>query len=187
MMNSYSVEQYVSDIRTAVREENSDAAITARIKPFAGRLAADKSWIKSSYREVDAEQGFGLHLIHEEENHELAVFVISWAPGRGLGPHNHKTWAVVATIEGQERETGYRRIDDESKPGFADLKISHEETLYPGTVVCCMPEDIHSVWNNGTGIAISLHTYGRHLNHTGRSIFNLENKTEQPCIVKVEN
>ena len=140
-MHSYSVEQYVSDIRTAVEEENSDAAITTRIKPFAGRLAADKSWIKHSYRDVDAEQGFGLHLLHEEENHELAVFVISWAPGRGLGPHNHKTWAVVAAIEGQEKETGYRRIDDESKPGFANLEISHEETLYPGTVVCCMTEE----------------------------------------------
>ena len=102
-MNSYSVEQYVSDIRTVVQEENSDAAITARIKPFASRLAADKSWIKRSYREVDAEQGFGLHLIHEEENHELAVFVISWAPG-GVSPHNHKTGRWLPQSKGRNEK-----------------------------------------------------------------------------------
>ena len=186
-MGPYSVDEYVADIRNVVAEEDTEAAITSRIKPMARRLAADRSWIKEVHREVDPEQGFGLHLLHEEDNHDLAVFLISWAPGRGLSPHNHKTWAVVAGIEGQEHETGYRRIDDKSKPGFADLQITHEETLHPGTVVCCMPEDIHSVWNNGTDIAMSLHTYGRHLNHTGRSIFDLENKTELPCIVKVQN
>jgi predicted metal-dependent enzyme (double-stranded beta helix superfamily) len=53
--------------------------------------------------------------------------------------------------------------------------------------VCCLPEDIHSVWNNGDQIAVSLHTYGRHLNHTGRSVFDVEAKTESPCIVKVED
>jgi predicted metal-dependent enzyme (double-stranded beta helix superfamily) len=141
---------------------------------------------KNRYREIDAEQGFGLHLLHEEENHDLAVFVISWAPGKGLAAHNHKTWAVVAGIEGQEHETNYRRLDDGSQPGFADLEKTHEETLFPGTAVCCMLEDIHSVWNNGTELAVSLHTYGRHLNHTGRSVFDVTAKSETPCIVKVE-
>jgi predicted metal-dependent enzyme (double-stranded beta helix superfamily) len=49
-----------------------------------------------------------------------------------------------------------------------------------------MPEDIHSVWNNGSDLALSIHTYGKHLNHTGRSIFDVEAKTVTPCIVKVQ-
>ena len=186
-MEAYSVEQYVADIRAAIAEETTESAITDRIKPLSKRLAADKSWFRESYREIDAEQGFGLHLLHEEDNHDLAVFVISWAPGKGLGAHNHKTWAVVAGIEGQEHETNYRRLDDGSRQGFADLEKTHEETLFPGTAVCCLPEDIHSVWNNGTELAISLHTYGRHLNHTGRSIFDPVAKTETPCVVKVQD
>jgi len=143
-------------------------------------------WFKDAYRTIDAKQGFGLHLLHEEKNHDLAVFVISWAPGKGLAAHNHKTWAVVAGIEGQEHETNYRRLDDGARPGFAELEKSHETTLFPGDASCCMPEDIHSVWNNGTELAVSLHTYGRHLNHTGRSLFDIATKSEIPCIVKVE-
>jgi predicted metal-dependent enzyme (double-stranded beta helix superfamily) len=186
-LENYSIETYIKDIRAIVSREVSQEAITESIKPLAKRLAADKSWIKPEYREVDTDQGFGLHILHEEYNHELAVFVIAWAPGRGLEPHNHKTWAVVAGIEGQEHETNYKRLDDGSKKGFADLQKTHEETLYPGKAVCCLPEDIHSVWNNGTELALSIHTYGKHLNHTGRSIFDVKGKTETPCIVKVQN
>ena len=186
-METYSLEQYISDIRKISAEESEDSKITERIKPLAERFTADRSWFRDDYRVVDEEQGFGLHLLFEEDNHDLAVFVIAWAPGKGLAAHNHKTWAVVSGIEGQEHETNYKRLDDGSKQGFADLEITHEETLYPGKAVCCLPEDIHSVWNNGDKIAVSLHTYGRHLNHTGRSVFDVAAKTESPCIVKVED
>ena len=53
------------------------------------------------------------------------MFVIAWAPGKGIAPHNNKTWAVVAGIKGQEHETNYERIDDGSKYGFANLKKTH--------------------------------------------------------------
>ena len=185
-VQNYSIGNYVKDIRAIVSKELSVSTITQSIKLLSKRLAADKSWIKPEYREVDPDQGFGLHILHEEDNHELAVFVIAWAPGRGLDPHNHKTWAVVAGIEGQEHETNYKRLDDGSRVGFADLEKTHEETLYPGGAVCCMPEDIHSIWNNGSDLALSIHTYGKHLNHTGRSIFDIDAKTERPCIVKVQ-
>lgn len=183
---NYSVEQYVADIRSVVAEENSNSAIAERIKPLAKRLAADRRWFKDAYRSVDEEQGFGVHLLHEQNDHELAVFVFAWAPGKGVGAHNHKTWGVVAGIEGQEHEVGYKRLDDGSRPGFADLAKTHETTLYPGDAVCCMPEDIHSVCNNGDKVSVSLHTYGRHLNHTGRSVFDVEAKTEQPLIVRID-
>ncbi len=186
-MQNYSVKNYISDIREVVYQETEDAKIVERIKPLAKRLAADKKWFKNDFREINIEQGFGIHLLHEEDNHDLAVFVIAWAPNKGLEAHNHNTWAVVAGIEGQEHETNYKRLDDGSKPGFADLEKTHEQTLYPGTAVCCMPDDIHSVWNNGKKIAVSLHTYGRHLNHTGRSLFNINKKTEVPCVVKVQD
>ena len=186
-MTEYSIEDYVTDIRLVVKEETDEGKIIDRIKPLSKKIAANKSWVKPEYFNVDKEQGFGLHLLHEEKDHSLAVFAIAWAPGEGLAPHNHKTWAVVAGIQGQEHETSYKRIDDGTTEGFADLVKTNEETLYAGDATCCLPEDIHSVWNNGREIALSIHTYGKHLNHTGRSIFDINQKTETPCIVKVQN
>ena len=186
-MENYAIETYIENIRSVVARETSQRTIMEKIRPLTERVAANKNWIKPEYRKIDPDQGFGIHLLYEENNHDLAVFIVAWAPGRGLEPHNHKTWAVVAGIEGQEHEVNYKRLDDGSKKGFADLQKTHEQTLYPGKAVFCLPEDIHSVWNNGTELALSIHTYGKHLNYTGRSIFDVEEKTETPCIVKVQD
>ena len=32
---------------------------------------------------------------------------------------------------------------------------------------------------------MSLHTYGRHINYTGRSEFDLEHKREKPYVIRV--
>jgi predicted metal-dependent enzyme (double-stranded beta helix superfamily) len=39
---------------------------------------------------------------------------------------------------------------------------------------------IHSVWNDGDRISVSLHIYGRHVNHTRRSRYDPETGTETP-------
>jgi predicted metal-dependent enzyme (double-stranded beta helix superfamily) len=90
-------------------------------------------------------------------------------------------------MEGQEQEVNYDRLDDGSKRGYADLKRSGEQVMTAGDVACCYPEQIHSVWNVGKDISMSLHTYGRHINYTGRSEFDLEHKREKPYIVKVDD
>jgi len=46
---------------------------------------------------------------------------------------------------------------------------------------------IHSVWNESDSVSLSLHVYGKHVNHTGRSQFDLQKQTEMPFIVKVES
>lgn len=181
----YDVQSYVEDIRKIAAAETDPMKVAEQVKPFAKRLAAAPGWMKDEYRGVNEKQGFGVHLLHEEENHDLAVFVLTWMPDRGTLPHNHMTWAVVAGIEGEEHETEWRRTDDGSKAGFAKLDNVGEHTLKPGQVSACKPEDIHSVWNTGTEISISLHTYGRHINHTGRSEFDPSQDLERPFEVSV--
>jgi predicted metal-dependent enzyme (double-stranded beta helix superfamily) len=54
----------------------------------------------------------------------------------------------------------------------------------PGEVVAFLPHELHSVTNDTENITVSAHIYGKHLNHTGRSQFDVEQKTEMPFIVK---
>ena len=92
---------------------------------------------------------------------------------------------MVVGIEGQEQEINYERLDDGTKPGFADLKRGGERVMATGDIARCYPEHIHSVRNVGRDISMSLHTYGRHINYTGRSEFDLEQKREKPFMIKV--
>jgi predicted metal-dependent enzyme (double-stranded beta helix superfamily) len=181
----YTLDQYVSDLRAITAKETDPVKITDLVAPLAKKFAQSPELRRPEYHECDDEQGFGVHLLHEESNHDLAVFLISWLPNRGTTPHNHKTWAVVVGIEGQEQETNYDRVDDGAMPGYADLKRSGEQVMTAGDIARCYPEHIHSVRNVGKDISISLHTYGRHINYTGRSEFDLQHKREKPYVIRV--
>lgn len=184
-MSNYTLDQYVHDLRTITTEETDPVRITDRVAPLAQRFAQAPGWLRPQHRECDAEQGFGVHVLYEEPNHDLAVFVISWLPNRGTTPHNHKTWAVVVGMQGQEQEINYDRLDDGSKQGYAELRRNGEHVMVAGDVARCYPEHIHSVWNVGNGISMSLHTYGRHINYTGRSEFDVEGRREKPYVIRV--
>jgi predicted metal-dependent enzyme (double-stranded beta helix superfamily) len=115
--SDYTLEVYLNDVRSILDKESDPAVFTASIKPLSQRLAASPAMQDAEYRVCDEEQGFGAHLLHEEEQHELAVFMFAWLPGRGTPPHNHETWAVVTVVEGEELETHFADQADTCTPG----------------------------------------------------------------------
>ena len=181
----YTVEQYAEDLRRITSGETDDREIMKQVSPLAKRLAASPGLIQDHYYDVDPDQGFNLHLLHEEPDHANAVFLFAWAPSRGTPAHNHKTWGVVVGVEGEELETWWLRTDDGSNPGYAKLDKQTENVVGPGMVSCVLPEDIHTVQNNLDRVTMSLHTYGKHINFTGRSSFDPENDKELPYELKV--
>jgi predicted metal-dependent enzyme (double-stranded beta helix superfamily) len=116
---TYTLAEFIEDLRTITAEENDDNMILLRVSPLAERLALSREWLRPKHYECDEEQGFMAHLLHEEEDHTLAVFAISWLPGRGAPPHNHGTWAVVSGVDGLEKNIFYKRLVDASRPGYA--------------------------------------------------------------------
>ena len=107
-------------------------------------------------------------------------------PGHAPPLHDHGTWAVVASIEGKEKETMCRRNDDGAKPGYADLEQGTDGIMTAGKVSCLLTGDIHTVCNVSDGISLSLHTYGKHVNYTDRSQFDPETKSAKPFIVSID-
>lgn len=186
MIDTYSLEQYVSDLKAITRQTTDEEEIISRVGPLAQRLVTDKTWLKQKYYETDEEQGFGVHLLHEEADHTLAVLLVNWLPGRGTPPHDHGTWAVVAGVEGTERNVRYKRLDDGSRSDYAKLKVKQDFNADEGDLVCMKTGGIHKVTNETDSMTLSLHTYGKHINHTNRSQFNLETNERKEFIVRVE-
>ncbi len=79
----------------------------------------------------------------------------------------------------------YKRVDDRSRPGYAELEVKAEFTAGPGDVLCIRDGGVHAVWNDGDQVSLSLHTYGKHINHTGRSQYDLDTNTVKPFVVDV--
>ncbi len=184
---SYTLNTYIADLRRITAGTDDYAEIFDQVSPLANRLAlAKETWLKPSHYETDEEQGFGAHLLHEEPDHSLAVFALAWAPHKGTPPHDHGTWAVVAGVDGPERNGKLKRRDDRSTPGYAKLEERCAFTANAGDVVCLKPKGIHLVWNDNDHVTVSLHTYGKHFNHTGRSSFNPETDEEKPFVVRTK-
>ncbi len=184
---AYTLDDYVADLRRITAKTSDCSEIFDQVAPLASKLALSKeTWLMPKHYETDVEQGFGAHLLHEEPDHTLAVFAIAWAPHGGTPPHNHGTWAVVAGVDGVERNVKFNRMDDRSKEGYVELVERCEFTAGAGETICLKPNGIHLVWNDNDNVTVSLHTYGKHFNYTGRFNYDLAAKKEMPFVVTVK-
>ena len=182
---TYSIEQLVRDLRAIVAASTDDREIVRQVMPLARRIGEGPDLRRPEFYECDPEQGFAINILHEEPDHSLLVEAIAWLPGRGVKPHNHRTWGVVVGLDGRETNVNWRRRDDGSRPGYADLVAHHEVAVGPGDVVAFLPDDIHSVRNDDAAPTLSLHIYGKNLAQIERSEFDPDAKIERPCPKRV--
>ncbi len=127
------------------------------------------------------EKGSKRYLLQEDTDGRFALYMLALNPGNSTKPHDHTTWAVVVGVEGQELNKVYRRVDDGSEAGHAELEQVREVMVEPGAGIALMPEDIHSIHTEGTASTRHLHCYGLALERLDeRQGFDLESKTVQP-------
>ncbi len=101
----------------------------------------------------EGEKGNRRYLLQEDEDRRFALYLNALNPGNDTKPHDHTTWAVVVSVEGQELNKVYRQ-----EPGA--LVVDHEVMVEPGTGIALMPEDIHSIHTRGDVPTRHLHMYG---------------------------
>ena len=184
--DAYTLTKFVGDMRRITRAAHNERDLIAELRPLVQRFALSGTWIEPRHYEVDPEHGFGVHLLHEEPDHSLAVFAASWLPGRGTPPHDHGVWAIVVGVDGPEKNVFWERTDDRSRDGHAELRKVGEKVFDRGEIVAMPSGTIHSVSNESEQVTLSLHVYGRHINYTNRSQFDPEQRTEKPFLLKID-
>jgi predicted metal-dependent enzyme (double-stranded beta helix superfamily) len=175
-----SLDRLIAEMRRLTAETGDPGVIVNALRPVMLEAARAKDWLKDDHYRCDPEQGFGTHLLHEEADHGLAVLAVAWMPGSRVLPHDHGTWAVIGGVDGAEHNYYWRRFDDRSRAGYAEVREVGGEEIGPGEVLTMLPDAIHSVANETGQVTLSLHAYGRHPNHTERSQYDPEARTAQP-------
>lgn len=179
--------EFEQGLRAARGRFVDEREMIGRARELAVALCARRrEWLTEAMCKPDAEQGFGMHTLTEEADHSLAAFVVSWVPGGSTVPHDHGTWAVIVGLEGAEHNRMWRRVDDRTRHGYAEIVPASTRAIGPGDVVAMGTGSIHSVRNDGASVSVSLHVYGMHINHTHRSKFDPGARTESPYVVRVE-
>jgi predicted metal-dependent enzyme (double-stranded beta helix superfamily) len=179
--SKYDLTQFVADVRRITAQIPDDREKLAQLRPLIKKVVAESSWLPPAYTQLNPNGRAALYTLHEEADHTLALFAVVWPPGHNkTPPHNHGTWALVAGIRGVEQNVWWKRLDDGSQPGYAEVEQVWTQGVGAGDVIVFLPDDIHSVRNDGSEPTISLHLYGLHTNYTDRYAFDPEQRTAFP-------
>ena len=179
----YSLKHLVSDLRRLGSRGLGDTAMAEAVPEFTQRMLLMKhNWLRPHMcipHPTDRNRA-GIHTLHEEPDHSLAIFVVTWLPGDETPPHDHGTWAVIAGLEGHETNHWWRRLDDGSIPGFANVERSGRQRVGAGTMVSMPGDAIHSLHNDSGDKSVTLHLYGVNVDFTNRCKFDPANHTVAP-------
>ncbi|MDT7951065.1 MAG: cysteine dioxygenase family protein [Acetobacteraceae bacterium] len=173
----------MSRIKGIEQQEGVTRASLDAIKAALMQLAAREALFPAAEftPPPNGEKGSKRYLLQEDPDGRFAIYLLALNPGNSTKPHDHTTWAVVASVEGQELNRVYRRVDDGATEGRAKLELVREVTVEPGIGIALMPEDIHSIHTTGTTPTRHLHCYGLALEKLDqRQGYDMEAGTVQP-------
>ena len=167
----YSIRDLIEDLRDLKRQGLDDDAMVRAAPDLVKRLVLMKhNWLRPSMCAPNPAGGSsaGTYRLHEEPDHSLALFVVTWLPGDETPPHDHGTWAVIAGLEGHETNHWWRREDDGSKPGYAKVARAGHDRVDPSRILALPRSAIHSLHNDSDALSVTLHLYGVNVDFTER-------------------
>jgi predicted metal-dependent enzyme (double-stranded beta helix superfamily) len=159
---TYDLNSFIQDLDRITRNEIAPANIVNAVKPLMAQLLENPNSLAPEHRRRGA-TSYGRYMLHRAPRFNVTAVV--WGPGDMAKAHNHDTWGLVGVVEDEIQETRFRRLDDGSKPGFADLKMSAVLKNSAGMVSCLIPpdDDIHEMNNKTSRNTVEIHVYGKDL------------------------
>jgi predicted metal-dependent enzyme (double-stranded beta helix superfamily) len=170
MAGEYSLQSFIRDLDRITGTESAPAKIVAAAKPLLANLVQQPDCLQAQYKKRGA-TAYGRYMLHRAPLFNVTAVV--WGPGDNAKAHNHDTWGLVGVVENEIQETRFRRRDDGSKAGYADVEVTAVLKNTAGSVSCLMPpdDDIHEMNNVTKRDTVEIHVYGKDLADTLRRRF----------------
>jgi predicted metal-dependent enzyme (double-stranded beta helix superfamily) len=164
----FDLDQFVSDCRTALRQEPAQSAA----REVVARAVSEPSAV---LRALGEPTRGGIHVLHQSP--ELTVLNVVWAPWMTLLPHNHEMWAVIGIYTGREDNVLWRRLRGDPR---GKVEAAGARALGVGDAEPLGRDVIHSVTNPIPRLTGALHIYGGDFFGVARSEWDPETLLEQP-------
>jgi N-methylhydantoinase B len=101
----------------------------------------------------------------EDVDHRFALYASASKPNRATPPHNHDTWAIIASVRGQMRNSIFQRVDNRQSGTDGKLELLREVDVQGDEIVCLAADDFHAIEVTGDCQTLHLHLYGSALDH----------------------
>lgn len=178
----YSVRNLVADLRKLAARGADEREMLAEVPDLAKRLVLMKhNWLRGYMQEPDPERNHaGRYVLHEEPEHGLTISIVTWKAGDQTPPHDHGTWSVVAGLDGAETHQLWKRVDDATVAGRAELVPGEAQPIDPAHIAALASDAIHSVHNESGAASVTLQIYGRNVDHTRHNRYDPARRSVEP-------
>ena len=137
-------EKFIQDLRAAWSELPDMEARMKKGQQLLEALVKDES-LRQASRSWPSTEGRKNLLFYEDPDYGFAINGVVRLPGRKGSIHDHAhAWTAYGLLDGTESLERFRRIDDRSKEGHAELELESVTQGTPGKVDLVPPFDIHA-------------------------------------------
>lgn len=137
-------DRFIGDLRAIWATETDDRRRMERAKPLLERLVRDDT-LKAHSAGWPSTEGRKNLLLYVDPDHHFVVNGVVRMPGRTGSVHDHAdAWVLYGVLDGTESLERFERLDDGSRPGHAEVKLSSVTTGSQGKVDLVAPRAIHA-------------------------------------------
>jgi predicted metal-dependent enzyme (double-stranded beta helix superfamily) len=137
-------EKFIQDLRAAWAELPDMEARMRKGQQLLEQLVKDPA-MRAASRSWPSTEGRKNLLFHEDLECGFAINGVVRMPGRKGSIHdNAHAWTAYGVLDGTESLERFRRVDDRSKEGYAELELASVTEGNAGKVDLVPPFDIHA-------------------------------------------
>jgi predicted metal-dependent enzyme (double-stranded beta helix superfamily) len=137
-------EKFIADLRTIWREHPDNQTRMERAKLLLEKLVMEPA-LKAHSKDWPSTEGHKNLLLYADPELGFVVNAVVRVPGRTGSVHDHAdAWVLYGLLDGAESLERYDRLDDGSKPGYAEIRLSSVTTGSQGKVDLVPPRNIHA-------------------------------------------
>lgn len=142
------VQKFIASARQLHAEESDPAKRWEKMTPLLQELIADPEVREQSKHWPDCSQGGERAenlLFYEDRDYKFVINGLIKAPHTRTAIHDHAhNWTLYGVLDGSESIERYDRLDDGSKPGYAEVRKSVNVKVGAGKIDLVPPYAIHA-------------------------------------------
>ena len=137
-------DRFIADLRAIWGSETEDRRRMERAKPLLQKLVMDDG-LKAHSADWPSTEGRKNLLFYVDPDYAFVINGVVRVPGRTGSVHDHAdAWVLYGVLDGTESLERFERVDDGSKPGHAEVRLSSVTTGSQGKVDLVEPRAIHA-------------------------------------------
>lgn len=165
----YRLHRFLTEVEDVLERATDENQCLPQLRLLVRRLIVNSYWIHVHHPEPCPRSGNSTIILYDEIGYPLTVQTTTLTSGTVSPIHNHGTWGIVAVLQGEEKNTFWKRSPT---AGFLNriARVS-EMTLLPGDIISFTPDAIHCIEALGEELTITFSIYGK-THHSRRYQFD---------------